>query len=183
MKNPDHSDSECSRHMSEMKECLRDFRKLVNVGVVMFGNNNKCIINGYGKITNGNFTVNHVVYVEGLKHNLISVSQLVVGTGNQVFLDKEGSVIFNKLTREVLLKSKQKGDMFTLDIKPIIGIPSLCLLLMASSDLIWLWHRRLSHLNFKNINKDVLNDLDHGLPILKFDNDFLCSSCVQGKQH
>lgn len=64
-------DSFCSHHMNERKECLRDFRKLTNVGVVKFMNNTKCTIKEYGKITNGSFTVNRVAYVEGLKHNLI----------------------------------------------------------------------------------------------------------------
>lgn len=57
------------------------------------------------------------------------------------------------------------------------------LLSKASLDLSWLWNRCLSHLNSKNINKLVLNNLVHGLPILKFDNDYLCATCEQGKQH
>ena len=78
--------------------------------------------------------MNRVVYVEGLKHNLISVSQLVVGTGNQVVFNKEGNIISKIATQEVLLKLKRNGDMFTLDIKPIVGKPSICLLSKAKSD-------------------------------------------------
>ena len=70
--------------MTGQKENLRDFWKLENVGVVMFRNNQKCKVKGYRKVTNGKVTVNRVAYVEGLKHNLISVYQLVVGTRNQV---------------------------------------------------------------------------------------------------
>ena len=119
--------------------------------MVKFGNNQKCKIKRYGKVMNMKFTVNRVAYVEGLKHNLISLSQLVAGKGNQVLFYEEGSTISNKETKEVLLNSKQKGDMFTLNMKPIVGIPFVCLLLKTSSDLSWLWHRRLSHLNFKNL--------------------------------
>lgn len=133
--------------------------------MVKFGNNNKFKVKGYGKVTNGKFTVNQVAYVEGLQHNLISISQLVVGTGNQVVFDEKGSFISNKETKEVLLKSKRKGDMFTLSIKPIVGVPSVFLLSKESSDLSWLWHRRLSHLNFKNLNKLVVNNHVRGLPI------------------
>ena len=39
-----------------------------------------------------------------------------MGTGNQVDFDEEGSVISNNETKEVMLKSKRNGDMFTLDI-------------------------------------------------------------------
>ncbi|XP_023751078.1 uncharacterized protein LOC111899458 [Lactuca sativa] len=79
--------------------------------------------------------------------------------------------------------SKRYGDMFTLDIKPIVGKPSVCLLSKATNDVSWLWHRRLSHLNFRNLNKLVAEDLVRGLPVLKFDNDTLCATCEQGKQH
>lgn len=124
--------------MTGRKENLRDFRKLENAGVVMFGNNQKYNMKRYGKVTNRNFIVSRFAYVKGLKHNLISASQVVVGTGNQVLFDKEESVISKKETKEVLIKSKRKGDMFTLDIKPIVAKPSIFLLLKASSDLSWL---------------------------------------------
>ena len=94
--------------MTRRKENLRDFQKLDNVGVVNFGNN-KCKVKGYGKVTSGKFIVNWVACVEGLKHNLISVLQLVVGTGNQVLFYEEGSIISKKVTKEVILKSKRKG--------------------------------------------------------------------------
>lgn len=75
------------------------------------------------KITNENFIVNWVAYVNGLKQNLISLSHLVVGTGNQALFDDKESVISNKVTNEVLLKSKRKCDMCMLDVKPIVGLP------------------------------------------------------------
>nr|GEU82915.1 hypothetical protein [Tanacetum cinerariifolium] len=45
----------------------------------------------------------------------------------------------------------------------------------------WLWHRRLSHLNFDTINLLSKNDIVIGLPKLKFVKDHLCSSCELGK--
>ncbi|GKB53564.1 retrovirus-related pol polyprotein from transposon TNT 1-94 [Tanacetum coccineum] len=47
--------------------------------------------------------------------------------------------------------------------------------------LTWLWHRRLSHLNFDSINLLSKNDIVIGLPKLKFIKDHLCSSCELGK--
>ena len=99
-----------------------------------------------------------MAYVEGLQHNLISVSQLVVGTGLKVSFDDEGSEIFEKKSNNVLLKSKRKGEMYPLNLNPIRGKPAVCLLMKAHSDESWLWHRRLSHLNFKDINNLVLGD-------------------------
>ncbi|KAI3782315.1 hypothetical protein L2E82_12357 [Cichorium intybus] len=168
--------------MTGRKEYLRDYRNLDDAGNVCFGNNETCPIRGYGKITNGQFTINRVAFVEGLKHNLVSISQLVVGTGNAVTFNNQGSIITKEATNEVLLKSERKGSMFPLNLKPVTGGQSLCLLSKANSDVSWLWHRRLAHLNFKDLNKLVAMDLVRGMPALKFDNDSLCSACEHGKQ-
>ncbi|GJU74062.1 retrovirus-related pol polyprotein from transposon TNT 1-94, partial [Tanacetum coccineum] len=50
-------------------------------------------------------------------------------------------------------------------------------LLTASSSQAWLWHRRLSHLNFNTINLLSKYDIVNGLPKWKFVKDHLCSSC------
>ncbi|GJV84964.1 retrovirus-related pol polyprotein from transposon TNT 1-94 [Tanacetum coccineum] len=47
----------------------------------------------------------------------------------------------------------------------------------ATSSQAWLWHRRLSHLNFNTINLLLKNDIVTGLLKLKFVKDHLCSSC------
>ncbi|GJX26164.1 retrovirus-related pol polyprotein from transposon TNT 1-94 [Tanacetum coccineum] len=51
----------------------------------------------------------------------------------------------------------------------------------ASSSQAWLWHRRLSHLNFDTINLLSKYDIVIGLPKLKFVKDHLCSSCELGE--
>nr|GEW53143.1 hypothetical protein [Tanacetum cinerariifolium] len=51
----------------------------------------------------------------------------------------------------------------------------------VTSSQAWLWHRRLSHLNFDTINLLSKNDSVVGLPKLKFVKDHLCSSCELGK--
>nr|GEY74683.1 hypothetical protein [Tanacetum cinerariifolium] len=45
----------------------------------------------------------------------------------------------------------------------------------------WLWHQRLSHLNFDTINDLSRNDLVAGLPKFKYHKEHLCPSCEQGK--
>ena len=69
-----YSDSGCSRHMTGRKEELREFRSLKDGGIVNYDNNSFGTIKGYGMITNGEFSIRKVAYVEGLQHNLISVS-------------------------------------------------------------------------------------------------------------
>ncbi|GJW70859.1 retrovirus-related pol polyprotein from transposon TNT 1-94 [Tanacetum coccineum] len=57
----------------------------------------------------------------------------------------------------------------------------ICLMAKASSSQAWLWHRRLSHLNFDSINLLSKNDIVIGLLKLKFVKDHLYSSCELGK--
>nr|GFA14413.1 Gag-Pol polyprotein [Tanacetum cinerariifolium] len=51
----------------------------------------------------------------------------------------------------------------------------------ASSTKSWLWHQRLSHLNFDTINDLAKNNLVTALPKFKYHKEHLCSSCEQGK--
>nr|GEW54162.1 retrotransposon protein, putative, unclassified [Tanacetum cinerariifolium] len=57
----------------------------------------------------------------------------------------------------------------------------ICLMAKATLSQAWLWHLRLSHLNFDTINLLSKNDIVVGLPKLKFIKDHLCSSCELGK--
>ncbi|GJU88146.1 retrovirus-related pol polyprotein from transposon TNT 1-94 [Tanacetum coccineum] len=57
----------------------------------------------------------------------------------------------------------------------------ICLLSKASKTKSWLWHRRLSHLNFGAINHLARHGLVLGLPKLKFEKEHLCSACAMGK--
>nr|GEW72355.1 retrovirus-related Pol polyprotein from transposon TNT 1-94 [Tanacetum cinerariifolium] len=45
----------------------------------------------------------------------------------------------------------------------------------------WLWHQRLSHLNFDTINDLSKSDLVSGLPKFKYHKENICPSCEQGK--
>ncbi|GJS78609.1 retrovirus-related pol polyprotein from transposon TNT 1-94 [Tanacetum coccineum] len=57
----------------------------------------------------------------------------------------------------------------------------ICLLSKASKTKSWLWHRRLSHLNFGAVNHLARHGLVRGLPKLKFKKDHLCFACATGK--
>ena len=117
---------------------MREYRELKNGGKVKLGNNSLGEIKGYGMITNGEFSICKVAYVEGLQHNLICVSYLVVGTGLKISLDEEGSEIIEKKTKAFLLKSERKGEMYSLNLILIWWKPSIFLLTKAPTDDSWL---------------------------------------------
>ncbi|GJS32887.1 hypothetical protein Tco_0531269 [Tanacetum coccineum] len=58
-------DSGCSKHMNGDRSLLKNFVKKF-MGTVRFGNDHFAAITGYGDYVQGNITVCHVYYVEGL---------------------------------------------------------------------------------------------------------------------
>ncbi|GJY02457.1 retrovirus-related pol polyprotein from transposon TNT 1-94 [Tanacetum coccineum] len=74
------------------------------------------------------------------------------------------------------------GD-YTIALNDIASNSLACLLEKASSSQSWLWHQRVSHLNFATINDLMKNNLVRGLPKMKFKKDHFCFACEQGKIH
>ncbi|GKA39314.1 retrovirus-related pol polyprotein from transposon TNT 1-94 [Tanacetum coccineum] len=70
---------------------------------------------------------------------------------------------------------------FTPSIPEMASASPICLMARATSTKSWLWHQRLSHLNFDTINDLAKNDLVTGLPKFKYHKEHLCPSCEQGK--
>nr|GEZ62209.1 retrovirus-related Pol polyprotein from transposon TNT 1-94 [Tanacetum cinerariifolium] len=84
---------------------------------------------------------------------------------------------------EDLLTGDRSSKLYTIALNKIASNSSNCLNAKASSLQSWLWHQRLSHLNFATINNLVKNILVRGLPKMKFEKDHLCSAYEQGKIH
>ncbi|GJT41903.1 retrovirus-related pol polyprotein from transposon TNT 1-94, partial [Tanacetum coccineum] len=133
----------------------------------------------YGDYQIGNITISRVYYVEGLGHNLFLVGQLC---------DSDLEVAFRKHTCFVrnlegvdLLLGSRGTNLYSLSIRDMMTSSPICLLSKATKTKSWLWHRRLSHLNFGAINHLAQHNLIRGLPRLKFEKDHLCSACAMGK--
>ncbi|GKB25599.1 integrase, catalytic region, zinc finger, CCHC-type containing protein [Tanacetum coccineum] len=69
----------------------------------------------------------------------------------------------------------------TISLDDMLKTSPICLLSKASKTKSWLWHDRLSHLNFGTLNKLAKDGLARGIPRLKFQKDHLCSACALGK--
>nr|GEX77130.1 hypothetical protein [Tanacetum cinerariifolium] len=80
-----------------------------------------------------------------------------------------------------LLTGDRSSNLYTISLNEVASNSSACLLAKASSSQSWLWHQRLSHLNFATINNLVKNNLLQGLPKMKFEKDHLCFDCEKGK--
>ncbi|GJX48945.1 retrovirus-related pol polyprotein from transposon TNT 1-94 [Tanacetum coccineum] len=126
-----------------------------------------------------NVTISHVYYVEGLGHNLFSVGQ---------FCDSNLEVAFRKHTCFVqnldgadLLTGSRDTNLYTISLDDMLKTSPICLLSKASKTKSWLWHRRLSHLNFDTLNQLSKDGLARGIPRLKYQKGHLCSACALGK--
>nr|GFC02288.1 retrovirus-related Pol polyprotein from transposon TNT 1-94 [Tanacetum cinerariifolium] len=171
-------DSGCSKHMTRNLKLLINFVEKF-LGTVKFGNYQIAPILGYGDLVQGDVTIKRVYYVEGLNHNLFFVGQ---------FCDADLEVVFRKSTcfiRDLKGNDLQTGsrgtDLYSIILQGTNSPNPICLMAKATSSQAWLWHRRLSHLNFDTINLLSKNDIVVGLPKLKFIKDHLCSSCELGK--
>nr|GEW30258.1 retrovirus-related Pol polyprotein from transposon TNT 1-94 [Tanacetum cinerariifolium] len=80
-----------------------------------------------------------------------------------------------------LLKGDRSTNLYTINLHEMASASPICLMARASSTKSWLWHQRLSHLNFDTINDLARDDLVAGLPKFKYHKEHLCPSCEQGK--
>ncbi|GKA68460.1 reverse transcriptase domain-containing protein [Tanacetum coccineum] len=80
-----------------------------------------------------------------------------------------------------LITGSRGIDLYTITLQDTSTPNPNCLMAKATLSQAWLWHCRLSHLNFDTINLLSKNDIVIGLPKLKFVKDHLCSSCELGK--
>ncbi|GJV39165.1 retrovirus-related pol polyprotein from transposon TNT 1-94 [Tanacetum coccineum] len=171
-------DSGCSKHMTGDRSLLKNFIEKF-MGTVRFGNDNFAAITGYGDYIQGNITICHVYYVEGLGHNLFSVGQFCDGDLEVAFRSKTCYV--RNLEGDDLLTGGRESNLYTISISDMAASSPVCLMSKATSTKSWLWHRRLSHLNFGTINDLTRLDLVDGLPKFKYGKDHLCSACERGK--
>ncbi|GKE03933.1 putative ribonuclease H-like domain-containing protein, partial [Tanacetum coccineum] len=181
-------DSGCSRHMTGNIAYLSDFKEF-DGGYVTFGRGaHGGRITGKGTLKTDILDFEDVYFVNELKFNLFSVSQMCDKKNYVLFTDTECLVLSPnfKLPDEsqILLKIPRKDNMYSFDMKNIVPKESLtCLVAKATSDESMLWHRRLGHINFKNINKLVKDNPVRGLPIKRYENDQTCVAYLKGKQH
>nr|GEY61275.1 putative reverse transcriptase domain-containing protein [Tanacetum cinerariifolium] len=164
-------------HMTGDRSLLTNF---VNkfLGTVKFGNDHVAKIMGYGDYKIRNVTILRFYFVEGLRHNLFSVEQFCDSDLEVAF--RQNTCFIRNLEGVDLLTGSQGNNLYTLSLGDMMTSSPICLLSKASKTKSWLWHRRLSHLNFGTINHLARQGLVRGLPKLKFEKVHLCPACAIG---
>ncbi|GJS90539.1 putative ribonuclease H-like domain-containing protein [Tanacetum coccineum] len=150
--------SRCSRHMTGNIAYLSDFKEF-DRGYVTFG---------------GGAHGGRILMYDKKNYVLFTDTECIVLSPDFKLPDES----------QILLKIPRKDNMYSFDMKNIVPKDSLtCLVAKATPDESMLWHRRLSHINFKNINKLVKDNLVRGLPTKRFENDQTYVACLKGKPH
>nr|GEZ44690.1 Gag-Pol polyprotein [Tanacetum cinerariifolium] len=134
---------------------------------------------GFGDLQWGNILITRVYFVEGLGHNLFSVGQFCDSDLEVAF--RRNACFVRNLEGVDLLKRDRLTNLYTINLDEMASASPICLMARTSSTKSWLWHQRLSHLNFDTINELARNDLVSGLPKFKYNKEHLCPSCEQGK--
>ena len=143
-------------------------------GSVRFGNNESCCIKGRGRIYLTKEPVSDNAYwVEGLKHNLLSVAHLINIGFKMEFMHGKARLLDDK--GKLIGSGKQiKGNLFYIDLGE-------CLCFFSQVEESWLWHRRLCHVNFDNMVKIRKFRKVRGIPSLKKPDVSLCKNYQIGK--
>ena len=149
-------------------------------GHVTYGDNNKGKILGIGNVGNPSSTIiENVLYVEGLRHNLLSISQLC-DKAYRIIFNSNCCIIENVCDKQINFIGHRVGNIYMISLENIPSNNTQCLL--TKDEDAWLWHRRIAHIHMEHLNKLISKELVIGLPKIKFQKDKLCDACQKGKQ-
>ena len=150
-----------------------------DLGSVTFGDNSKARAVGIGSVDfAGTTQVEQVLLVDGLKHNLLSISQLC-DEGNIVTFEHDKCIIKSPKSKKMRFVDQRRKNMYVLQLKELAD-QDVCLV-ANKSDQLQLWHRRLGHASISVIEKLQKLNIVEGLPKLNTQSDAVCEACTKGK--
>jgi hypothetical protein len=110
---------------------------------------------------------------------LLYVSQLCKMGYNYLFTDV-GVTVFRRSDDSVAFKKVLEGQLYLVDFNDNKAELDTCLI--AKTNMGWLWHRRLAHVEMKNLHKLLKGEHILGLTNVHFEKDRVYSACQAGKQ-
>ncbi|XP_057790804.1 uncharacterized protein LOC131007909 [Salvia miltiorrhiza] len=149
-------DSGCSKHMTGEEKHLEDIH-IISEERVTFGDGVQAKVVGTGTLNvPGMPKLKNVMLVEGLKANLISISQLCDEQMTVIF-DKDKCIV--KDGDEEYISGKRSSDNCY-----IVSPDNSCIQVLGDDT--DTWHQKLGHTSLRNMKKLVKTDAIRGLPKL-----------------
>ena len=168
-------DGGCSHHMTGDKSLFKSFNEKVG-DYVTFRDGSHAQVLGKGTIEIPRLPLlKDVLYIKGLKANLLSITQIYDEDFLVQFL-KKGCVIINEVGIQVLEGYKTIDNCYGVVPTPNISCRS------AQVDVLELWHQSLGHENFKQVAKVSKLEAVVGLPKFRKVDKTICGTCQMGKQ-
>ena len=158
-------DSGCSCHMTSNRSFFTNFTEF-NGGNVTFGDGNVASVKGKDIIYALSIPIfEEVLYVEGLKSNLISTSQICDKKFNVQF-SKNLCKVFGLNGNCVMIGLRTFDNCYAICQNPSISSSSSIVCGSSKVESINLWHYRLGHLNYRDLIKVANNEVIKGIPKL-----------------
>nr|GEW25210.1 zinc finger, CCHC-type [Tanacetum cinerariifolium] len=172
-------DNGAGNHMTGTKSHFRDIDKNIT-GRICFGDGSYVQINGRGSILLGcrnheQKIVSDVYYIPNLKSNILSLGQLTE-IGYKIIMDGNKPTLYDKYKKLLMKVERSKNRLYSIRLQ--LEAP-ICLLANVDNQA-WLWHARLGHLNFDDINKMTRKGLVEGIPKINHAGQ-ICDACLLGK--
>ncbi|GKC20098.1 zinc finger, CCHC-type containing protein [Tanacetum coccineum] len=172
-------DNGASNHMTGTKSHFRDIDENIT-GRIRFGDGSYVEIKGKGSILLGcrnheQKIVSEVYYIPNLKSNILSLGQLTE-IGCKIIMDGNQLTLYDRNKKLLMKIERSKNRLYSIKLQ--IETP-ICLLANVDNQA-WLWHARLGHLNFEDINKMTRKSLVEGIPRINHAGQ-ICDACLLGK--
>ncbi|XP_077230202.1 uncharacterized protein LOC143863425 [Tasmannia lanceolata] len=155
-------DSGCSNHMTGNKGMFVKLDESLQ-SEVQTGDDKRLSVMGSGDILvqtkNGVKRISNVFYVPGLKHNLLSVGQLLM-KGHDVHFKEDVCEIKDKKHVLIAKVRMTQNKMFPLKFQSE-GLPCFNTIV---KDMSWLWHLRYAHLSFITLSLMNKKHMVRGMP-------------------
>jgi hypothetical protein len=168
-------DNGCSKHMTGEKGKFLSLSEIKS-GNITFGNDAPGKIKGKWMVSlsNGKGKAQDVLLVHGLKHNLLSVSQLCDRGCEVMFTSKDCKIKFVNSGQVVAKGIRTKNNVYVLK-----EDREECHL--RKIDESGLWNRRLGHINFDHLIELKSLEAVKDLPRISKPQDYVCKPCQVGK--
>ena len=167
-------DSGCSRHMTGNRSLFKVFESKRG-GNVTFGDGSKSQIKKKGIISLPRLLdIANVLYVEGLRVNLLSISQICEQDFMMLF-SKGKCLVMNEFGKKLISGVRTLDNCY--GVVPDVDI--VCNnIRLPNEDL---WHQRMGHASYKHLSIVSKHDSVFGIPKLSRMSNVVCGPCQLGK--
>ncbi|WJX18783.1 hypothetical protein P8452_08547 [Trifolium repens] len=174
-------DTGCSTHMTGRKDWFVNLTSTQNNNV-RFADDSTVAVKGVGDVSikrkDGKLSlISNVLYIPGMKCNLLSIGQLLE-KDYKIVMEKKLLNVFDTKGNLLLKAPMSKNITFKVELKVL---NHKCLM-TASNKEEWIWHYRMGHLNFKDLSSMHQKNMVTGLPRIHIPEE-ICEECVKSKQH